>query len=122
MLHIIFHFVSNLFFHVYNIPAFSVSKLVALAHAFNNGRSVHFSIIYCAKKMASDNCDHGDWVDGVCICDEGYVSEFTNKELYPVYCAKKYEEVTVVLKGNEIRHLLQYLAISVWKTGCYCWM
>ncbi len=60
-----------------------------------------------------DNCEHGEWVDGICKCDEGYVSVFTNEVLYPKYCTKKYEDVPLVLGGNEILDFFHYLAISV---------
>ena len=47
------------------------------------------------------------------MCEEGYVSEFNNVAIYPKYCTKKYKEVKVVLKGNEVKDFFQYVAIAV---------
>jgi len=59
------------------------------------------------------NCVQGKWINGICVCKEGYVSEFNNVEVYPKYCTKRYKEVKLVLKGNEIKDFFQYVAIAV---------
>lgn len=59
-------------------------------------------------------CVHGRWIDGICVCDRGYVSEFKNGELYPVYCGKRDEVFVVNLrKGFEPVDFLHYTAIAV---------
>lgn len=60
------------------------------------------------------SCLHGSWEDGICVCDQGYVTEFTDAELYPVYCAKKNDIVILTLKaGFEPIDIFHYTTLSV---------
>lgn len=65
--------------------------------------------------MASEvSCLHGSWEDGACKCDHGYVTEFTDIELYPIYCAKKQDVFILNLrKGFEPLDILHYTTMSV---------
>ena len=42
-------------------------------------------------------CIHGNWEDGVCVCERGYESGFVDLTLYPQYCVK---EAVVVIKNT----------------------
>ena len=64
--------------------------------------------------MEDVTCLHGKWVDGICKCDRGYISEFREDQLYPIYCAKKSDVFIVDLgRGFEPKELLHYTAMSV---------
>ena len=60
------------------------------------------------------SCLHGSWIDGICKCNRGYVTEFTDTKLYPVYCAKKNDVVILNLRaGFEPVDIFHYATLSV---------
>ena len=65
--------------------------------------------------MATEvSCLHGRWEEGICKCYNGYVTEFTEIQLYPIYCAKKSEDFVLNLrKGFEPLDILHYTTMSV---------
>ena len=64
-------------------------------------------------KMES-SCLHGSWEDGICKCESGYVSEFRDTELNPIYCGKRDDVLVINLrKGYEPIDLLHYGTMSV---------
>ena len=76
--------------------------------------------VQCAMDIANSDSDrdvsclHGSWVDGICKCNSGYVTEFTDTELYPVYCAKKDDIVILNLRaGFEPIDIFHYMSLSV---------
>lgn len=62
-------------------------------------------------------CLHGDWEDGICKCHSGYVSEFKDDELYPMYCTKKDDEFVINLGSRyELVDFLHYGTMTVFIT------
>ena len=60
------------------------------------------------------SCLHGNWEDGVCNCDSGYMTEFSDTELYPIYCSIKQTAFVLNLRrGYEPLDFLHYSTMSV---------
>lgn len=73
-----------------------------------------------------ESCLHGSWEDGVCQCERGYVTEFTDTKLYPIYCAEKDDIYVLNLRrGYESVDFLHYVTLSVFELvrftlwGCF---
>lgn len=63
-----------------------------------------------------ESCLHGSWEDGVCQCERGYVTEFTDIKLYPIYCAEKDDIYVLNLRrGYESVDFLHYVTLSVFE-------
>lgn len=69
------------------------------------------SLLYMVPEVS---CLHGSWVDGVCKCESGYMTEFRETELYPIYCSKKQTAFVLNLRrGYEPHDFLHYFTMSV---------
>ena len=63
---------------------------------------------------STDNCIHGHWEKGMCVCDPGYELGFNELELNPLYCENRnitiiYE--TTFLESEDFIHIIT-MAVS----------
>lgn len=69
-----------------------------------------------ARRMSStdtDNCIHGHWEEGVCVCDPGYELGYNELQLNPVYC--KNQMITIIHKTAfiESKDFIHIIAMAV---------
>ena len=84
-----------------------------LAHAHSIICQATF-LCFSYEMTARVSCLHGSWEDGVCKCQKGYVTEFVETQLYPIYCSKKEDAIILNLrKGFEPYDILHYSTMSV---------
>ena len=58
-------------------------------------------------------CIHGQWKDGVCICDTGYATYFDDTTLTQKYCDSDEKAVALLSVSYEPRHYFYLLFMSL---------